>query len=233
VLLLSFILKRINSISLFFRVVLSSYIIVIFQEMNKRVNKLNVFNKPRIHHCTCRSRVTSFHLELDRVSKRRTVSADIVRCRTDYFGHRTDLILTNGYTMRIFRPLCWLFQASPFNAVRHQLAMNKRWCFVTARWNKKRQGLLLFNVSASENTWIDATLIQTWQSARPSFYYSLSTKALCNREDVQKWKNVKKELTLLQRANVTSSTIKYETQTNLKFLRADLYLNVLFKYSNV
>jgi len=132
---LSFILKRINSISLFFRVVLSSYIIVIFQEMNKRVNKRNtgLFNKPRIHHRTCRPRVTSFHLELDRVSKRRTISADIVRCRTDYFGPRTDSILTNGYTMRIFRPLCWLFQASPFNAVRHQLAMNKRWCFVTAR----------------------------------------------------------------------------------------------------
>jgi len=182
-----------------------------------------VFNKAVltcIHHRIYRSRVTSFHLELDRVSKRRTVNADIVRCRTDYFGPRTDSILTNGYTMRIFRPLCWLFQASPFNAVRHQLAMNKRWCFVTARWNEKRQGLLLSNVSASENTWVDATLIQTWQSARPSFYYSLSTKALCNKEDVQKWKNVKKELTLLQRANVTSSTIKYETQTNLKFLRA-------------
>lgn len=109
--------------------VLSSYIItVIFREMNKRVHKRNrtAFNEPRIYHRTCRPRVTSFHSQLDRVSKRRTVGVGIVHCRIDYFGPRTDSILTNGYTMRLFRLLSWLFTARPLNIVRRQLAVNKR-----------------------------------------------------------------------------------------------------------
>lgn len=101
-----------------------------------------VFNKLRIYHHTCRPRVTSFHSKLDRVSKRRTILApDIVHCEID-FGSRRDSILTNGYTMKIFRRLPRLFikphQANPFNVVRRQLAMNKRRCFVTAGRNVKR-----------------------------------------------------------------------------------------------
>lgn len=91
--------------------------------------------------------------------------------------------------------------SSPGEALLTLLDVSVRWINVGAlsRPHEIRSDRRRFSPTLARlrNTRVDATLIQTWQFVRPSFYYPRSTKALCNRGDVQKWKNVKKELTLL------------------------------------